>query len=95
MVDMEHPSPQANPPVYNCRVYVAPRNEQGVVQARVAQLADVQAEAVSQRAALAAVVAEFKCVLSDCHARGEQPPWLDAPLPIAPGETEFYIAVHL
>lgn len=81
--------------MYNCRVYVAPPDGSGVVRARAAQLANVSAAAPSQRAALAAVVAQFKQMLAEHQARGEQPPWLAEPLPIAPGEKELYIAVHL
>jgi hypothetical protein len=82
-------------PVYNCRVYVAPKNEQGVVVARAAALADVVGRGESERAALQQVVALFKAKIVAFREQQEEIPWIEPALPAEPGELERWLAVHL
>jgi hypothetical protein len=87
--------PPTDVPVYNCRVYVAPRNEQGVVVARAANLADVVGEGDSEREALQQVVARFKAKVQQFRDGQQEIPWIQ-PVPAPePGETERWLAVHL
>ena len=82
-------------PVYNCVVIVSPRNEAGVVVARVATLPDVVGEGESERQTLQKIVAEFKARLIRHRASGEAIPWLDPPQTPRAGEQCRWIAVHL
>jgi hypothetical protein len=82
-------------PVYSCRVYVAPKNEQGIVVARAAALADVVGRGESEREALQQVVALFKAKVSQCHHQQQEIPWIDPAPPPEPGEVERFLAVHL
>jgi hypothetical protein len=87
--------PPSEVPVYNCRVYVARRNEQGLVVARAANLADVVGCGESEREALQQVVARFKTRIQQCRDGQQEIPWIQ-PVPAPePGETERWLAVHL
>ena len=84
----------ADVPVYNCRVYVAPHGEQGVV-ARAAALEGIAGSGRNEREALQSVVAAFKQRISVLRQRDEPIPWIDPVPPPATGEQERWIAVHL
>jgi len=87
--------PPAGVPVFNCIVHVAPRSAEGIVVARVVNLAGIEAQGRSEREALAKVVAEFKAAIAGYHAQGETIPFVASPVKPSPGETERLIAVHL
>jgi hypothetical protein len=92
---IKHVQPLGPVPVFNCVVHVAPPDTEGIVAARVANLAGLEARGKSEREALSQVVAAFKAAASDYHARGEPIPFLNPTPKPAPGETERLIAVHL
>lgn len=82
-------------PVYNCVVIVSPRDEAGVVRARCATVAGIDATGRSEREALSQVVAAFKATIAR-HLAAELPiPWIDPPSQPGPGEQQRLIAVHL
>ncbi len=82
-------------PVYNCVVIVSPRDEQGLVRARCATVAGIDASGRSEREALAQVVSAFKATIGR-HLAADLPiPWIDPPSPPAAGEQQRFIAVHL
>ena len=87
--------PPQNVPVFNCRVLVSPRNSAGLVIARAAELAGIEASGKSEREALQQVVTAFKAVVAHYHAAGTNIPWLTPPLDKQPGDQERFIAVHL
>ncbi|MEQ8789090.1 MAG: hypothetical protein RIC55_22450 [Pirellulaceae bacterium] len=87
--------PPTDVPVYNCRVYVAPRNEAGVIVARAANLAEVAGLGESEREALQQIVALFKVKLAAFREAKQEIPWIDPVPPPEPGESERWIAVHL
>ncbi len=82
-------------PVYNCHVLVSPRDEQGIVVARVATLADITGQGKTEREALQNVVGAFKSVVARHHQSGDPIPWLDRPLVPQPDQQQRWIAVHL
>jgi hypothetical protein len=82
-------------PVFNCIVLVAPRNEQGQVLARAANLAGIAGSGASEREALQTVIAAFKEALKRAQSSGEPPAWLEPPETPQPGEQQRWIAVHL
>lgn len=82
-------------PVFNCVVIVSPRDTEGLVTARAAELAGMQGRGKSEREALAQVVAQFKDFVSRRYAAGDEIPWLKPPLTPQPGEQQRFIAVHL
>jgi hypothetical protein len=82
-------------PVYNCRVYVSPPDEQGVVTARAAALEGITGKGRREREALQAVVAAFKQRILELRQQDAPIPWLDPPLPPTADEQERLIAVHL
>jgi hypothetical protein len=86
-------SPQV--PVYNCVVIVSPRDEQGIVRARCATVAGLDAEGRSEREALAQVVTAFKATITRHLAAGLPIPWIEPPQQPAAGEQQRFIAVHL
>ena len=86
--------PPAAVPVFNCVVHVAPRSAEGIVVARVVNLAGIEAQGCSEREALAQAVAAFKTAVAGYHARGEAIPFVSS-AKLALGETERLIAVHL
>lgn len=81
------------PPVFNCIVHVVA--DGGVVVARVANLAGIEARGRTEREALAQIVPTFKTRLAAHVAAGEAIPWLNPPTPLAASETQRLIAVHL
>ena len=84
----------ADVPVFNCLVYVSTQPDGGV-QARVANLAGFQVEAVTERAALAKIIPAFKQQLGELMQRGEAIPWIDPPPDPGPEEQARFIPVHL
>jgi hypothetical protein len=82
-------------PVFNCVLYVAPKDADGIVVAHAANLAGIQGQGRSQREAIAGAVAAFKATVAGYHARGETIPFVPSPPKPGPGETERLIAVHL
>jgi hypothetical protein len=92
---MSHsPDAPQNVPVFNCVVHVAPRDAEGMVVARVANLPGIEARGKNEREALAEVVTAFKITLAAKVARGEPVSLTESP-PLAAGETQRLIAVHL
>jgi hypothetical protein len=81
-------------PVYNCHVYLSPRDERGIVRARAASLAEVFAEGSGERDALRNIVQKFKAAIGGYTSRGEPIPWLAGPSPPRPGETQRFVPVH-
>lgn len=92
---IEHAQSPGSPPVFNCVVHVAPPNAEGMIVARVANLAGIEARGKNEREALSQVVAAFKAMVGNYHSRGEPIPFLIPPAKPGPGETERLIAVHL
>ena len=87
-------SPQKDVPVFNCVVHVTPRDADGTVIARVANLPGIEGRGKSEREALAQAVAAFKAAVAAKVAAGEAIPFIEPPQP-AGGETQRLIAVHL
>jgi predicted RNase H-like HicB family nuclease len=82
-------------PVYNCHVLVSPRDEQGIVVARVATLANVTGQGKTEREALQNLVGAFKSAMARHHQSGAPIPWLDPPVEPQPDQQQRWIAVHL
>jgi hypothetical protein len=82
-------------PVFNCLVIVSPRDAEGLISARAAELAGIEGRGKSEREALAQVVAQFKDFVTRRYAAGDEIPWLQPPVPAEPGEQQRFIAVHL
>lgn len=87
--------PPKNVPVFNCRVLVSPRNGEGVIVARAAEIAGIEGRGESEREALQQVVAAFKSLVAQFHQAGTPIPWLDPPHAKQPDDQERFIAVHL
>jgi hypothetical protein len=87
--------PPRDVPVFNCVVNVAPAGADGVVIARVANLAGIEGRGRTEREALAQAVAAFKAFISQKHNAGEPIPFLTKALDPAPGEVQRLIALHL
>lgn len=87
--------PPADVPVFNCIVIVSPRDAEGLVLARAAELAGMEGRGKSEREALSQVVAQFKDFVSRHYAAGDEIPWLKPPLAPQPGDQQRLIAVHL
>ena len=87
--------PPADTPVFNCLVIVSPRDAEGVVCARAAELPDIEGRGKTEREALAQVVAQFKNFVFRRYAAGDEIPWLKPPLAPGPGDMQRFIAVHL
>lgn len=92
---VRHVSPPVEVPVYNCLALVTPRNAEGLVTARAANLAGVTAEGKSEREALAGLVAAFKGAVSAHRENGRPIPWAEPPEEPQPGDQQRFIAVHL
>lgn len=88
-------SPPLDVPVYNCHAYVAPRNAQGEVVARAANLANVTGCGNSEREALQKLIESFKATIVRHVAASESIPWLEPPSPPEAGEKQRLLAVHL
>lgn len=85
----------AGTPVFNCVVHVAARDADGIVHARVVNLAGIEAQGRSEREALAQCVAAFKAAVGAATAANHSIAWIEPiPQPGA-GEIERLIAVHL
>lgn len=89
----DEPKP-AGVPVFSCIVHVS-RSAEGGVQARVANLPDIEATAATERQALAKVVGQFKERVGELLRLGQPIPWIDPPLPLGPDQQQRLIAVHL
>lgn len=88
-----HEPPDPNVPVFNCIIYLKP--SANGVQARVANLADLEIQAASEREVLSRLVPLFKSKVAAWHQAGTPIPWLDPPLESMPGEVQRLIPVHL
>ena len=86
--------PPQSVPVFNCHVYVSPRDASGSVSARCVNLPEVSASGATVREALAAIVAAFKKATAAYLGRGEAIPFVPPP-PKVPGESERLLPVHL
>jgi len=81
-------------PVFNCVVYLATRADGGV-HARIANLAGLECDASSERAALQSIVAAFKKRLVELLSSEASIPWIEPPVAAEPGERVRLIGVHL
>ena len=81
-------------PVFNCVVYLATCPDGGV-HARIANLAGLECDGPSERAALQSIVAAFKKRLAELQATQAQIPWIEPPLTAETGERVRLIGVHL
>jgi hypothetical protein len=81
-------------PVYNCHVYLSASPDTGLITARGAALPEVQATGGTDREALQSVVRAFKLAITRYTAAGQAIPWVDPPLPLAPGERPRWVPVH-
>lgn len=81
-------------PVFNCVVYLATLPNSGV-RARIANLAGLECDGQSERAALQSIVAAFKRRIAELLANQTEIPWIDPPLPAEAGERVRLIGVHL
>lgn len=80
-------------PVYNVVIFV--KYADGGVEARVANLPDLQFRGSSEPTVLKQVVTQLKQRLAEWHAAGEKIPWID-PIPEpADGEQQRWVPVHL
>lgn len=98
----DEPDPSVRPlgqpaaiPVFNCRVLVSPKDSTGMVLARAAEVAGIEARAPSEREALQTVVKAFKALVKQHHESGTPLPWLAESLARQAGDQERFIAVHL
>lgn len=87
--------PPVGVPVYNCIALVSPRNADGVVCVRAANLSDLKTTGASEREALQHLVGAFKIIVSQAVAEGRPVPLLAEQHPALPGEQQRFIAVHL
>ena len=85
----------ATTPVFNCVVNVAKPDAEGLVLARVANLAGIEARGRTEREALSQVVAAFKSTVAQLHNSNQPIPFLPDPLKPSPHESQRLIAVHL
>jgi len=85
---------QLTVPVFNCIVHVS-RNEDGSVNARVANLPNIACSASSERDALARIVKEFKQFAKQFSEQGAPIPWVEPPSPKESNEQSRLIPVHL
>lgn len=83
----------ADVPVYNCIVYVSSSDDG--YRARVANLADLECRGGSEREVLSKLVPAFKQRVEALSREGVDIPWIEPPSPIADGEQERLIPVHL
>ena len=83
----------ADVPSFGCVVYVS--HQEGVVRARVANLAGIEASGADQRAVLGQIVATFKAAVSSALAEGSTPDWIDPPAAKRDGERKLFLPVHL
>lgn len=81
------------PPAFGCIVYLS-RQSTGM-KARVANLSGIEATAGDQRALLGKIVQQFKAAVQAPISRGEQPAWIDPPLPKQSDEQKVFLPVHL
>ncbi len=84
----------ADVPSFGCVVYLSTLPE-GRKRGRVANLADMELIASTEREVLQRIVPLFKKRVSDCLAAGEPIPWLDPILEIDPEEQKRFLPVHL
>ena len=80
-------------PVFSCHVIL--KNADGMVHARVANLAGIEAQGETERDALMAVSRLFKDTVMAQHKAGDEIPWLEPAIKAADDEYERFIPVHL
>lgn len=67
----------------------------GAFHVRVANLADLECDAASEREAFSNLVPEFKRRIAELSANNTPIPWIEPPLPKADDEQVRLIPVHL
>lgn len=87
--------PPTGVPVYNCLALVSPRDAQGLVHVRAANLSDLRTSGPTEREALQHLVGAFKIIITQSLAEGRDVPLLATPHEPLPGEQQRFIAVHL
>ena len=90
-----HAGQAGDVPVFNCVVNVAQPNAEGIVVARVANLAGMEARGKTEREALSLIVASFKAEMKRLHAAGTPVRWVDPIEKPGSNESQRLIAVHL
>jgi len=86
--------PEPEVPVFRCVVYLS-RTESGQVHAVVANLADLQVTAGSERSALQRIVPAFKKRVIQFKQEGKEIPWIDPPTAIRPDQDKRVVPIHL
>ena len=86
--------PQAVP-VFNCRVIVSPRDSEGNITARAAELEGLTAVGSLEREAIQKLVTAFKAHVAAIVKAGGEIPWRRPGDALQPGEKEFFVGVHL
>jgi hypothetical protein len=87
--------PPQDVPVFNCIVNVSRNAADGLVTARMANLAGLEASGKSEREALAQLIAAVKTYLAARQTDRQPIPWLTTPVSPKTGEVQRFIALHL
>lgn len=82
-------------PVYNCIVYLSPKDQDGQVSCRCANLEGLTVVAATERDALQAIVRAFKERAAQAQEAGAPIQLIDPPPEPDEGESIRYLAVHL
>ena len=82
-------------PVFNCNVILSRDPVTARLKGRIANLADISAEANAERELLMALTKRFKAIVQDCVQNQRAIPWIDPPESPLPGEQQRFIPVHL
>ena len=86
-------SDSVNVPTFGCIVYVS--QVEGGIQARVANLADLNCVGASERDALSKIIPAFKQRIIEFMQAETEVPWIDPPAPIRGDEQKRFVPVHL
>lgn len=81
-------------PVFSCIAYLS-KTPAGGVHARVANLAGLECDAISEREALSKLVPQFKRRVAELTAAETPIPWIEPPSPKLDDEQVRLIPVHL
>ncbi|HRX81349.1 MAG TPA: hypothetical protein P5307_19905 [Pirellulaceae bacterium] len=92
--NLQDPLKPIDVPVFSCIVYVS-KNSSGGVHARVANLAELELDAGTEREALSKLVPSFKQRVAELTGSKTPIPWIEPPLAKAADEQVRLIPVHL
>ncbi|MBP88279.1 MAG: hypothetical protein CMJ64_16435 [Planctomycetaceae bacterium] len=93
-MDLSKYSGSGDVPVFNCVIYVS-KSDDGGIHARVANLAEFECAAASEREAIMKLVPAFKERVRVLTQSGSEIPWIEPPSPKEPAEQERFVPVHL